>query len=367
MAKNWMTQLDKMAGAVSGEYDPYASVIRTPSPSVNFAFGKGDGFPRGFTTVLYGPPKGGKTLLTNATIGQLHKDDPEAIVLKFDTEMRETGQMTKDDAAIWGIDRARYKCFSTNIPNEIFDAISNNVEAMCQEGAPIALIVIDSLTGIRGRRSLNSDTIDTMQIGDSALTIQEGLKQILATQRKHKIGLILTAHVRAEMDQLEQKRGNKVRMAASFGVQHHAEYFLYIEHNRNKDSREDLLGHKFESANGAGISDDKSEITGHKVRAVMKANSMGPAGRVAEFTIDYRKGIINVHEEIFLLGVNRGVITRPNLQTYRFADKDYRGKEAMLTALKDNTDLAQEVLKELRKADAEGRLVEVAQEIEESP
>jgi hypothetical protein len=321
--------------------------------------------PRGYTTVLYGPPKGGKTLLTNAIIGQLHRDDPEAIVLKYDTEMRENGQMTTEDASIWGIDRDRYRCYSTNLPNEIFDAISNDVEAMCQEGAPIALIVVDSLTGIRGRRSLNATTIDTMQIGDAALTIQDGLKQILATQRRHKIGLILTAHVRAEMDSLEQKRGNKVRMAASFATQHHAEYFMYIEHNRNSDSREDLLGHKFESEIGAGISDKKNEVTGHKIRAVMKQNSMGPAGRVAEFTMDYKKGIINVHEEVFLLGANRGVISRPNQQTYRFAEKDYRGKEAMLTALRDNPDMAQEVLKALRKADAEGKLVDETPE--ESP
>ena len=362
--KNWMTQLNKMAGAVLTEYDPFQNVIRTPSPSVNFAYGRGGGMPRGFTTVLYGPPKGGKTLLTNATIGQLHRDDPEAIVLKFDTEMRENGQMTLSDAAAWGIDRDRYRCFSTNVPSEIFDAISNNVEAMCQEGAPIALVVIDSLTGIRGRRSLNSDTIDTMQIGDDAMTVQTGLKQILATQRRHKIGLILTAQVRAEMDQLEQKRGNKFRMSASFGVQHHAEYFLYVEHNRNKDSREDLLGHKFESEQGAGISDDRSEITGHKIRAVMKANSMGPAGRVAEFTIDYKRGIINVHEEVFLLGVSRGIISRPNIQTYRFAEKDYRGKEAMITALRDYPEMQQEVLVALRKADAEGRIAE--EPIEES-
>jgi hypothetical protein len=96
----------------------------------------------------------------------------------------------------------------------------------------------------------------------------------------------------------------------------------------------------------------------------MKANSMGPAGRVAEFTIDYKKGIINVHEEVFLLGVNRGIITRPNLQTYHFAGKDYRGKEAMITALRDYPDMAQEVLVALRKADAEGKLEDV---VEESP
>jgi RecA/RadA recombinase len=364
MAKDWMKKLQGMEGAVLGNYDRFAHVIETPSPSINFAFGKGGGLPLGYSVVLYGPPKGGKTLVSNAIIGNLHRTDPEAIVVKFDTEMREEGQLRAEEAAIWGIDPSRYICFSTNIPNQIFDRISNELAAMCQEGMPLKLIIIDSLSGIMGRRALNADTIDTMQIGDEALTIQTGLKQILPTQRKHNIGLIMTAHVRAEMDQLEQKRGNKVRMAASFGVQHHAEYFMYVERNRNKEARADILGNEFKDENAGDLAGN-ADVTAHKIRAIMKANSMGPAGRVAEFTLDYRKGIINTHEEVFLLGTNRGVIERPNQLTYAFGGQQWKGKEAMVNAIRDYPDLYKNILKELRKRDAEGKLVEPVESLEE--
>jgi hypothetical protein len=355
--KNWMGKLEKFDGAVNGEYDRYSNIIETPSPTVNFSFGKSYGLPRGFSVVFYGPPKGGKSLLTNATIGHLHQTDPNAWAIKFDPEYREDGQLPASEAAKWGIDLDRYKCFSTNNPMEIFDRLSTEFAAMCQDGFPLALVAIDSLNGIQGRRALNSDTIETQQIGDEALTIQTGLKRVLPVQRKFNIGLIMTAHVRAEMDQLEVKRGNKVRMAASFGVQHHTEYFLYVEQNRNVLGRENLLKQKFEANVSAGISDNKNEMTGHKIRTVMKANSMGPAGRVGEFTLDYNKGIINVHEEVFLLATHRNIITREG-NSYLFGGKKWVGKETMIVALRDSTELQSAIVKELKRADAEGRIIE---------
>lgn len=171
------------------------------------------------------------------------------------------------------------------------------------------------------------------------------------------MALIMTAHVRAEMDALEQKRGNKTRMAASFGLQHHTEYFLYVERNRNKEARADILGNEFKDGELADMAGNE-DVTAHKIRAIMKANSMGPAGRTGEFTLDYNRGIINTHEEVFLLGINRGIIDRPNNRTYVFGGKEWNSKEAAVNALRDYPEVAQEILKELRRRDIEGLLKE---------
>lgn len=349
MANKWIKKLRDLDGVVSRDYNPFANVIRTPSPSVNFSFGKGNGLPRGYSAVYYGPPGGGKTLLLHATIGQLHKDDKEAIAVKIDGEFREDGQLTPADYAKWGIDPDRLITIQDNRPT-IFDTISKDLQSMVQEGAPIALVAIDSINSIQGRRFANQDTIETQQIGDEALTIQTGLKMILPFQRRNHVALIVTAHVRAEMDALEQKRGNKTRMATSFGLQHHIEYFLYVERNRNKEAKTDLLGGKFENEDAQDVAGN-ADVTGHKIRCIMKKNSMAAAGRVGEFTFDYNQGIANVHEEVFLLGINRGIIERPNLQTYSFDGKEYRGKEAMITALRDHPEMQEAVLKELLRRD----------------
>lgn len=355
MGKNFFAALQKFDGAVVEEYNPFANVIQTPSPSVNFTYGGGWGLPLGFTQVLFGPPKGGKTIISNAMIGQLHQDDPEAFSIKFDTELRELGQMTPEQAALWRIDRKRHMTFSVNSPDLIFDRIEKDIAALCQDGMPLKLLVIDSITGIQGRRAMNADTIMTQQIGDLALTLQEGFKRILPVQRKYRFAVLLTAHVRAEMDMAEQMRGNKFKMAASFGVQHYAEYFTFVEPWKSKEGRTTLLGEKLEDDSVSDTRDKGAEQTGHKIRVTMKDSSLGPKGRVGTFTLDYKRGIINTYEEVFLLGLNRGVIDSPKQGYYAFGDKQWHGKPALLTAISEDPDLQRAVLAEVRIRDLAGR------------
>lgn len=354
--KNWLTRLQNLEGAVVGDYNPHEHVIRTPSPSVNFCFGKGHGLPLGFSACLYGPPKGGKSVLCNATIGQLHKDDPEAFAIKFDTEFREAGQLSDEDAAMWGIDRDRYTAYSVNSPMLVFDRIEQEIAAFCQDGMPLKLVIIDSITGVQGRRAMNQESIETQQIGDHALTIQEGLKRILPVQRKYKFSVILTAHVRAEMDRVELMRHNKTKMAAAFGVQHYAEYFIAIEPNRNAEGRKDLIGQEYTDKSVRDLN-EKHDQVGHRIIVKMKDSSCGPKGRTGEFTLNYTNGIINVHEEIFLLGKYRGVLGHPTTKTWTFGDQNWNGEATMVTAIKDNPALAEAILAEVYRRDKAGAFV----------
>jgi hypothetical protein len=92
----------------------------------------------------------------------------------------------------------------------------------------------------------------------------------------------------------------------------------------------------------------------------MKKSSCGPAGRKGEFTLDYYTGIINKHEEVFLLGVGQGVVQRPNNVTYVVPnfpvagqEQKYRGKDDFITAIKENKPLSDEILKRVRLMDIE--------------
>jgi hypothetical protein len=150
-------------------------------------------------------------------------------------------------------------------------------------------------------------------------------------------------------------RGNKVKAGISYGLQHHAEYFLFIEPNKTKAGRTDLSGGEFIDESLGDIN-DRGERTAHKIRVVMKDSSMGPKGRMGEFTLDYNKGIINTHEEVFLLGVNRGVIEKPNQLSYKFGDRSWKGQAAILEALKTDKELYGAVLRELKRRDREKSL-----------
>jgi hypothetical protein len=189
----------------------------------------------------------------------------------------------------------------------------------------------------------NADSVLNQQIGDNALTVQDGLKRIMPTIRKYGITLILTAHVRAEMDQAEQMRGNKVKMASAWAVKHLAEFFCFVEPIRNKDSKVSMLGEEFTNPEIVDFL-EKAQKTGHKLRFTVKESSLGISGRTAEFTIDYNKGVINTYEEVFMLAKNYGIIQRPNNTMYQYGEKQYRGLPAILTAIRDDVALYNELL-----------------------
>jgi hypothetical protein len=197
-----------------------------------------------------------------------------------------------------------------------------------------------------------NESIMKQTIGDLALTLQEGFKRILPVQRKYNFSVIVTGHVRAEMDQVEIMRGNKVKMGASFGVQHYGEYFMAVSRLMNKDSKVDELGNALVNENRKDMNDNE-ELTGHKIRVVMKGNSAhgSAVGRTAEFTFDYAKGICSQHEEVFNLGVNQGVIDKPSNVKYAFGDKSWHGKPAMLEAIKNDNHLYNEILKKIKDLD----------------
>lgn len=350
MENKWTKRLKKLEGFVQDDADPFQNVIRSPSPSVNFIFGNTHGLPRGYSMLLWGPPGGGKSLLTNSIIGQLHRDDPEALVIKFDTEFRDNGQVTEETAKAFGIDKDRYIPYQVNKATQVFDRIDGEIQEMAKEGAKIGLIIIDSINGIQGRRESNSESIEQMTIGDHAQTVQIGLKKILPTQRQNKISLIVIAQQRSELDMWEVKKGNKTKAAVSHGTQHHCEYFVHVEKNTTKAGRTDALDKTFEDSSKKDLT-DSADQTGHKVKVWMQKSSFGGAGRSAEFTLDYKRGIINQHEEVFVLGTKWGIIERPNARTYIVNGKSFGSKADCLKGLENSVDLQKFVVAGLMAAE----------------
>jgi hypothetical protein len=354
MAKDWLSQLQKYDDCVVDDLDPHENVIRTASPSVNFTFGKGHGLPRGYSVLMAGPPKGGKSLLSNAFAGWIHQNDPTAFVVKFDTEGRAKVQATpRELAKIFGIDPKRYVVYQTNNPVDIFDRIETDLNAKCQEGMNLAAIIIDSTNSIQGMGGLEADSVEKQFIGDEARTLGRGFKRILFPIRRNNIALLATCQIRVEMDQLEQKRGNKLKMALPFALQHFGEYFMWVEPNRNKEGKTNLAGQEYKDDNLGDMSKDGGENTGHRIKVTMKDSSCGPKGRVGEFTLNKRKGIVDTWEEVYVLGTKRNVIVQ-NGSIYTFGDRKWKGKEAVWEDLKKEPSLCDSIVEELFRRDREG-------------
>ncbi len=169
----------------------------------------------------------------------------------------------------------------------------------------------------------------------------------------------MTAHERAEMDPVEVMRGKKTKMAGASYLKHFSEYFVFIAPNQAKEGKADIMGNKFEDENATDLFDNPDILAG-KIKVQMKESSVGIKGRVGEFTLHRNLGIINIHEEVFRLGVARGVIQKPTLQSYLINDfpspgetVKWVGKENCLIGLQQNTDLQKEITKRVRALDIE--------------
>jgi len=353
MANKWMQKLLKLEGALVERKDPFSFGVATFSPSVNFVFGKNHLLPFGYTAMLYGMPKGGKSVLAHLMIGWLHQTDSEAIAVKIDTEFRSEAQLTPEMMAVYGIDPERLLIIQTNSPSACFDQIEKDIAAHCQAGAPIKLIVIDSISGVQGRREIQNESVEKQTIGDHAQTIKIGTQRILPVIRKYGIAVVLVAQARAEMDQTEQMRGNKIKAQAGFGLMHFCEYFIIVETNRTKAGRTDMAGQEFVNEDATDLA-GKGEVIATKIRVKMKDSSLGPKGRTGEFTFHFHRGLVNQHEEVFKLGTARSSISNPKQGYYEFNGQTWHGEAKCLKALSEDQGLCDSIIAELKRRDRAG-------------
>lgn len=320
-----------------GNVEPW--VAQFPSPGVNYLFGKKQGIKAGYTLMVYGPPKSGKSLLAFAAAGQLHRDDPEAIVLHFDTEYRDN-VMTW--AEVFGIDSSRFITRQSNQPTDIFDYIATDVKAMLQEGVKIKMIIIDSLAMIQYPKEANKELSTNMVIGDAGSYLSGAMKMIVPVIRQFKIATILCQHVRANMDPNSAKYRPYI-IPGGFALKHSVEYWMLAVKVESKDTK------KFDSGRKDGAGNDIQ--TGHTIRVKMEENSDGPQNRAVEIALSYEKGLIDQFEEIATLAVNMNIVERPNNLTYQYGEQSWKGINNFALAVKENEILQRELIQKIKEND----------------
>lgn len=344
---NWKKALKALPSAVDFDYDAFApeNCLYTPSPSLNWIFAnKSMGIPKGTGVLLWGDPKGGKSLCIQATIAEMHKRDPEGIALIYSSEMRGFLQ----DGSIAGVDKDRLVIIDSNRPEVIFDEFENSIGAMLEEGMPLRIVALDSLNSVGGTKALDGKSVNDHLMGDKAITLQRGLEKMLPIVRKNKLVMLATAQARDNFD--AGTHGPRKKMAASWAAKHAFEYFIEVRRANASDDKVDLSGQKFEAEDRKDIRGNK-EVTGHKIIATMQGNSIGAAGRSAQITFSYKEGIINQHEEIFELAKNLGIIENVGAGSYVLYGQKIRGKVEVAEKIRESLDLQKKLLEDIRKLD----------------
>jgi len=344
----WLKELRAYDDVVDYDYDSFApeNCIFTPSPYFNYVFAnKSHGIPRNASILFLSEQKAGKSLSCYAMILEMQRRDPEGIAIYFNTELR--GQLQHD--IFPEIDKSRMIIYDTKDPEDIFDRVEKDIRDMVSRGMPLRMIIIDSLTNIQGIKRRDADSVAQHLRGDHALTIQTGLDKLVPFCKQNKILLIGTSQIRA--NQKATPGGPDTQMAESWTVKHTFEYFVSLKRAGAADDKMDIEGKTFEEEGNKDARDNKL-LTGHKIYVKCEASSIGPQGRSGVFTMDYERGIINQHEEIFFLGVNAGVIKKEGLRNYFFADQKWSSKKDCAFGIRDNPQLAKEILEQVKKLDS---------------
>jgi hypothetical protein len=215
----------------------------------------------------------------------------------------------------------------SNNPIDIFDFIWGGMLELIQDGAPIKAIGIDSVKSIAYPKDIKEESTKMTMGGAGASFLGPALKRVLPVIRENNITTILLQQVYEEMDPHKALR-NPYKIPDGRALKHFCDLMIQIDRLETKN-------HIIEG--GDTIAGGKAQ-TGHKIRLKNKKNRVGAPYRVAEFTLDYNKGIVDTDNEAISLGVSLGLIKHPlnpetgkeNVQMWQF--KSYpaiRGDRAM--------------------------------------
>lgn len=363
----WTKQLRAHDDAVDYDYDSFApeNCLYSPSPYFNWMMAnKSHGIPKNSGILLFSEMKAGKSLWLYAMILEMQRHD--RMLLETGAKKKDGTKFTKDDqrhAVIANtelrgqlqhdvfpeIDKELMTIWDTKDPVEIFDRTEKEIKPMVQDGMPLGIFGIDSITKIMGVKRNDAESVADHLMGDHALTVQAGMDKLVPFVKRNKTLLIGTSQMRSNFE--SGPRGPKEKMAESWDVKHAFEYFISFKRAGAAEDKMDIEGKTFED----DIKDarDNKLQTGHKVFYKMEGSSLGPQGRSGVSTLDYNLGLINMHEEIFFLGKNSGVIkAESGNRVFVFEDKKYVGKKECALAIRDNPKMAAAILQQLRLMDA---------------
>ena len=307
----WMSKLTSDFGKISSSIEsPKENVIQLPSPSFNWSTGT-NGVPVGKAVCFYGGENSGKSLLMQLLFAEIQRKDPEAICILFDAEFSHNPDWFRK----LGGDPSRLVVRQTNDPLKIFDYIWGEMLEMIQDGAPIKAIGIDSVHAILYPKDVKEESTKMTMGGGGASYLGSALKRVLPVIREHNITTLMVQQVYEELDPMKALK-NPYKVPDGRALKHFCDLMIQVD---RLDTKAGVVESGETIAGGA-------QQVGHKIRLRNKKNRVGSPYRVAQFTLNYEKGIINTEEEAFELGKSLGIVYhpinpasgKPNAQIWQF-------------------------------------------------
>ncbi|MEI8339056.1 MAG: recombinase RecA [bacterium] len=291
--------------------------IPTGSIGLDAALGVG-GLPRGRIIEIFGPESSGKTTLSLHVIAEAQKLG--GICAFIDAEHAMDPEYTKR----LGVKIDQLLISQPDTGEQALEI----VESLVRSGK-MDVIVIDSVAALTPKDEIEGD-MGAQHVGKQARLMSQALRKLTAIVARSKTIVIFINQIRMQIGVMF---GNPETTPGGKALKFYTSVRLDIRRIAQIKKGE--------------------EIMGGRVRVKVVKNKVAAPFRQTEFDLMYNEGISR-EGEMIALGEKYGILKKSGVSYSWGEEKLGRGYDATRTYLKENKDLADKIMKEIKEAIAKG-------------
>jgi len=305
--------------------------ISSGSLSLDLALG-GKGYPRGRIVELFSEPSCGKTTICLHAVAEVQKAGGKAAY--FDLE----NALDLDYAEKLGV----------KVDELIFSQPDSGEQALemaniLMKNNAVDIIVFDSVAAMIPRAELEGNIGDNF-IGTTARLLSQGLKKIAQSASKSNC---LVMFVNQTRNKIGVMYGSPLTTSGGEALKFYATQRLHITRTTKP-------------------LEERGEAVGNETKVKVVKNKVAPPFRIAEFVIEYNKGI-SIDSEVFKLGVKLNLIEKAG-SFYSYEPESFRcqGEAKFKQWLHDNPEIKEKIIAKIKEAMANGEAEAIVEKEPES-
>lgn len=345
-----LNQLSSLFGeeAISHpEINTKVEVISSGSLSLDYGIGAG-GIPRGRITQFAGKESSGKTFLALQTAANWQRMHPDNCFAFLDAEFTYDPEWAEK----FGIDNDRVFYVKSNEAEKLFSGLVGKVKVnsatkketkvaglfdMVKMGQKITvpgpdgrknnldlsrlgLVILDSVAAMQPPAERQSD-VGKQNMALMARFLSVELRKITPGVADANVAMILINQLRVDPGKMF---GNPEDTPGGRALKHACSLMINFAPLSGADNT---------------VTNSDGDKIGHRVRAKIGKNKVGPPYRTSEYIIEYEKGIVSHAEEALQVGQKLGIIDRPSVRSYEMFDQKFSSKKDALAYIEGNLDM----------------------------
>lgn len=336
---SFLTKLYADSDNTSAALIEYPPPIGTPSPSLNWALN--GGVRPGAIYCFEGPEGSGKSFMALCCAAELLKKNSEGVVIWFDVE----GSFSEHFVSLLlpnKEDQERLIVRKSSTGASIFDYFRDTILGMIDGGLNVLACVVDSLQTIVPPKESQAKSTEDHIMGDLSSYLPKALRLISHPSKPRlKEGFIgipwfFISQVRDNLDPSAVYTGKKYSISGGRAFKHAIDVEILFESIEARKAK--IFDETLKNMNDTAIQ------VGHRIRAKILKNRLGPPARIVEFDLIYSKGIVNQESEIAVLAVKLGLITKEG-NTYFFNNQKLAvGEDAAVKQIAADPELQRTIL-----------------------